>query len=266
MTITTTQKYILLAVLVPLSIGLLYIGFRNEKDPLWAGTTDLLRTNPLTLDKASDSLRGLYNGFHAQKLPEGDLTALQRISTPYVPTMTYQKFKQYFNQIAEQKFAIVAGVTGSGNSTLVDRIANLMADDNNKLQILCAPQFDLELNKRYIGQFENGQFKKGELLNFWDNCHARPAEKFVCVIDNFDKINPETLFGPELWQRLDDPKFVVIFGDDTIQIPDNFYLLCITHAGVGQKIEMNNEHFKRFGGQIRLPPLAEELVLGLKVL
>ncbi len=265
MTITTTQKYLLLAVLVPLSIGLLYIGFRNEKDPLWAGTTDLLRTNPLTLDRAADSLRILYNGFHAQKLPEGDLTALQRVSTPYAPTMRYQKFKQYFNQIVEQKFAIVAGVTGSGNSTLVDRIANLMADDNNKLQILCAPQFDLELNKRYIGRFESGQFQKGELLNFWDNCRARPAEKFVCVIDNFDKINPETLFGPELWQRLDDPKFVVTFGDDTIQIPDNFYLLCITHAGVGQKIEMNNEHFKRFGGQILLSPLAEELVLGLKV-
>ena len=262
---TTTQKYLLLAVLVPLSIWLLYIGFRNEKDPVWAESADLLRENPLTLDKAGDSLRLLYNGFHAQKLPEGDPLPLQRVSEPYVPTMTYDKFRRYFNQVTEQKFAIIAGVTGSGNSTLVDRMANLMADKGNKIQILCAPQFDLELHKRYIGHFENEQFKKGELLKFWDNCKARPAEKFVCVIDNFDKINPETLFGPELWQRLDDPKFVVAFGKDTIQIPDNFYLLCITHAGVGQKIEMNNEHFKRFGGQILLPPTTEELVLGLKV-
>ena len=251
--------------MVPLSIWLLYVGFRNEKDPVWAESAGLLRENPLTLDKAGDSLRRLYNGFHAQKLPEGDPLPLQLVSQPYVPTMTYDKFRRYFNQVSEQKFAIIAGVTGSGNSTLVDRMANLMADKGNKIQILCAPQFDLELNKRYIGHFENEQFKKGELLKFWDNCKARPTEKFVCVIDNFDKINPETLFGPELWQRLDDPKFVVVFGKDTIQIPDNFYLLCITHAGVGQKIEMNNEHFKRFGGQILLPPTTEELVLGLRV-
>lgn len=262
---TTTQKYLLLAVLGPLSIWLLYIGFRNQKDPVWAESADLLRKNPLTLDKAGDSLRLLYNAFHAQKLPEGDPLPLQLVSEPYVPTMTYSKFCFYFNQVTEQKFAIIAGVTGSGNSTLVDRMANLMADKGNKMQILCAPQFDLELNKRYIGSLENGQFRKGELLKFWENCRARPSEKFVCVIDNFDKINPETLFGPELWQRLDDPKFVVTFGKDTIQIPDNFYLLCITHAGVGQKIEMNNEHFKRFGGQILLQPTSEELVLGLKV-
>jgi energy-coupling factor transporter ATP-binding protein EcfA2 len=264
MTFTKYKTPLLVAILVPLSIWLLFKGFRNQKDPLWAETTRLLQQSPLTLDKATDSLRGLYNGFHAKKLPEGDLLPLRRISDPYPPTMTYQKFRDYFNQIAEQKFAIVAGVTGSGNSTLVDRMANLMADSGNKMQILCAPQFDLELNKRYIGRFENDQFKKGELLKFWDKCKTHPSEKFVCVIDNFDKINPETLFGPELWQRLDDPKFVVAFGKDTIQIPDNFYLLCITHAGVGQKIEMNNEHFKRFGGQILLPPTAEELVLGLK--
>jgi energy-coupling factor transporter ATP-binding protein EcfA2 len=265
MTLFERYKIPFMLVAAPLCIWLLYIGFRNQKDPLWAGTTDLLRSNPLTLDKATDSLRILYNSFHAQKLPEGDVLPLQRISQPYVPTMTFAKFKQFFNQVTEQKYAIVAGVTGSGNSTLVDRMANLMADSGNKIQILCAPQFDLELNKRYIGRLENGVFQKGELLKFWDNCRARPAEKFVCVIDNFDKINPETLFGPELWQRLDDPKFVVAFGKDTIKIPENFYLLCITHAGVGQKIEMNNEHFKRFGGQIILQPTAEELVLGLKV-
>jgi energy-coupling factor transporter ATP-binding protein EcfA2 len=264
MTVFEKYKIPILVVLVPLSLWLLFIGFRNEKDPLWAETTDLLRATPLSLDKAPDSLRLLYNAFHAQKLPEGDPLPLQRISDPYVPTMTYEKFRQYFAKVTEQKFAIVAGVTGSGNSTLVDRMANLMADSGNKIQILCAPQFDLELNKRYIGRLENNAFQKGELLKFWDSCRARPAEKFVCVIDNFDKINPETLFGPELWQRLDDPKFVVAFGKDTIQIPENFYLLCITHAGVGQKIEMNNEHFKRFGGQIILPPTAEELVLSLK--
>ncbi len=264
MTFLEKYKKQILYALIPLSIWLLSIGFRNEKDPIWANTTTLLRENPLTLEKATDSLRLLYNGFHTQKLPEGDLLPLRLISNPYVPTMTYEKFRVYFNKITEQKFAIIAGVTGSGNSTLVDRMANLMADSGNKIQILCAPQFDLELNKRYIGRLENGQFQKGELLKFWDNCRAKPTEKFVCVIDNFDKINPETLFGPEIWQRLDDPKFVVAFGKDTIQIPENFYLLCITHAGVGQKIEMNNEHFKRFGGQILLPPTAEELVLGIK--
>ena len=282
---TFEKRHILLIliIVVPLSIWLIINGLRNQKDADWAATDALLQQNFTTLDEAADSLGALYRDLHPLfNPPEGgklatDSLALRLVSEPYLPTMEFAKFKQFSTLITDRKSVIMAGVTGSGNSTLVDRIANLLAGElppqspqreevggGHKLEILCAPQFDLDLHRRYIGKLGEKSFEKGELLKFWDKCRARPMEKFVCVIDNFDKINPETFFGPELWQRLDDPRFVVKFGKDTIQIPDNFYLLCITHAGVGSKIEMNNEHFKRFGGQVMLPPTAVELVLYLK--
>lgn len=273
MTSQNWQRLILLIVIAPLSIWLIWRGFRNEKDPLWQETADLLRKNIVTLDKSPDSLRLLYNRFHTDdSVPDSLVMGL--IAKPYLPTMAFDKFKDYFNLIYDRKFLIISGVTGAGNSTLVDRIANMIASDiepkgtfgeeKRKMEILCAPQFDLDLHHRYIGYYEKKTFVKGNLLKFWDRCKQHPSQRFVCLIDNFDKINPETLFGPELWQKLDDPTYNVVFGQDTITIPSNFYLLCVTHAGIGQKIEMNNEHFKRFGGQVSLPPTAVELVLGLK--
>ena len=270
MTTLKLQRLILLIIAIPLSIGLMWWGFRNEKDPIWQETADLLRQDIVTVGQSSDSLRILYHRFHADdSLPDSIIMGL--ISKPYLPTMAFDKFKDYFNYIYDRRFIIISGVTGAGNSTLVDRIANMIASDidpnakeKHKMEILCAPQFDLDLHHRYIGYYEKKTFVKGDLLKFWDRCKAHPSQRFVCLIDNFDKINPETLLGPELWQKLDDPTYNVVFGRDTITIPSNFYLLCVTHAGIGQKIEMNNEHFKRFGGQVNLPPTAVELVLALK--
>ena len=276
MTYKNIQKTILLLVLIPLSMWLLWKAFRNERDPLWRETADLLHQNIVTLDKSPDSLRVLYSRFH-DDTSVSDSAIMRLIAKPYLPNMAFDKFRSYVNLISERKFLIISGVTGAGNSTLVDRIANLIADETEstnvqnasmgketrKMEILCAPQFDLDLHHRYIGFYEKNNFVKGDLLKFWERCRTLPKDRFVCVVDNFDKINPETFFGPELWQKLEDPKFNVVFGRDTVSIPDNFYLLCVTHAGIGQKIEMNNEHFKRFGGQVNLPPTPVELVLAL---
>ena len=68
----------------------------------------------------------------------------------------------------------------------------------------------------------------------------------------------------ELWQKLDDARLSVIFDKDTVHIPDNFYLLCLTHTGVSSKIELNNEHFKRLGGQEMLDVNPNELILSLR--
>ncbi|MBL7816913.1 MAG: hypothetical protein JNL70_17960 [Saprospiraceae bacterium] len=276
MTLPNLQKLAVI-ILLPLSIAVLWWGFRNQDDPVWQEAADLLRQDVRTLDNSADSLQLLYTAFHKDSAVS-DSVIKNLIAKPYLPNMTFEKFKSYFNLITERKFIIISGVTGAGNSTLVDRIANMIANETSsgskpqatdienrrKMEILCAPQFDLDLHHRCIGYYEKKNFIKGDLLKFWDKCRAQPKEHFVCLIDNFDKINPETFFGPELWQKLDDPKYAVVFGKDTISIPDNFYLLCVTHAGVGQKIEMNNEHFKRFGGQVNLPPASIELVLALK--
>jgi hypothetical protein len=246
--------------------ALLCVGLKNEEDPLWVNLDAELSKNYFGLDKAADSLQVLYENFHQKDIAD-DSTAFKLIAQPYVPTMEFSKFKQYFNLVISKKVILMSGVSGVGNTTLLSKVAALIAttDKSHRLDILCAPQFDLEYNKRFIGQLdEQGHFKKGKLLKFWDTCLKNPNEKFVCMIDDFDKINPETLFGPELWQKLDEPRLPVIFDKDTIHIPDNFYLLCLTHTGVSSKIELNNEHFKRFGGQEMLEVNYGELIMALR--
>jgi hypothetical protein len=264
------QKWLWVLILAPLSIWLLWKGFRNEKDTAWSDTQSLLEKNYFTLENAQDSVGALFRRFHNDNTIS-DSAVFQLVSQPYTPTMTWDKFREYFKTFTERRSAIVIGVTGTGKTRLLDCITNVIVGEvaantegGKKIQIMCAPQFDLDLHRRYIGYYEGKNFVKGELLKFWDLCRTRPNERFVCLIDNFDKINPETFFGPQLWEKLDDAKFNVVLGKDTIQIPDNFYLLAITHSGVGQKIELTNEHLKRFGGQIILPPTAVELVLYLK--
>ena len=78
----------------------------------------------------------------------------------------------------------------------------------------------MELHKKYIGrEDEKNQFHPGLLLDFWKRCQQNPQQKFVCVIDNFDKINPETFFGPELWEHMSSTKEAAVLGGKNIDIP-----------------------------------------------
>jgi hypothetical protein len=254
--------WILLPILLLVGYGI-YRGLQNDSDPYWSDLDGMLKKDYQTLDKSVDSLQYIYNNFQSETALDDSL-AFKLVAKPYLPTMEFSKFKEYFNLILERKFIIVSGVTGSGNTTILARISDLIAEGEHRLDILCAPQFDLELHRKYVGYYDdNNVFHKGELLKFWERCKASPSNNFVCLIDNFDKINAETFMGPELWQKLDDSKFVVKFGNDTITIPDNFYMLCVTHAGVTARVEMNNEHFKRFGGRVNLPINSVELILAL---
>lgn len=259
------KKYIPLIILIPLSIILFSYGLKNEKDPYWIELDDLLTKDYVTLANSPDSIRELINEFHNRPIPVNDSLLNQLIAKPFMPTMEFGKLKEYLNVFKNKRSCMFSAVTGSGNTTLVDRIANIIAlKPENKKVVLCAPQFDLKYNEKYIGTFEENRFKKGELLEFWDKCREKPNEKFVCVFDNIDKLNPETLFGPDLWRQLDDPNGRAVFGKDTIYIPSNFYLICIVQSGVGQKIELTNEHFRRLGGMMLLPVHPNELILLLR--
>ncbi len=243
--------------------------FSNELDPYWFGLNDALRKNYASLERSNDSLQALYQQIHPQDhaIKQDDSLAIRVISRPYLPTMTFKKFKKNVLLFQKRKMSLVAGVTGSGNSALVSRVAAFLAsgqDSGALLTVMCAPQFDLKLHDEYIGYFENSIFKRGKLLQLWIEAKKNPTKNYVCLIDNFDKINPETFFGPQIWEKLSDPKFPVIFGTDTVEIPKNFYLLGITHAGAGAHIEFSDEHFKRLGGQILLEITSEELILELR--
>ena len=63
-----TYKRILLIILIlPLSIWLLFVGFRNDKDPYWAELDGLLSKDYQTLTNSKDSTQALTTLFTALK-------------------------------------------------------------------------------------------------------------------------------------------------------------------------------------------------------
>jgi hypothetical protein len=255
--ITPVGIFLLVAVL-------LWFGTRNQPDPTWQNAEKLLRQDFLMLDESVDSLQLLFEEFH--DLPrKKDSTAFKLIASPYLPTMEWKKFKEYYGYIEKNKGAVIASINGSGASTLTDRLAKFIAQKpENLMHINCAPEFGLALHERYIGNEGKIPFKKGELLLFWEQCLKNPSEKFVVVADNFDKINPETFFGPELWEKLDDHKKEVKINNENIEIPHNFYMMSVIHAGVSSKMDLTNEHFRRLGGLHILEPSVIELIENLR--
>ncbi len=179
--------------------------------------------------------------------------------------MEFSKLRKNFLHLKNNKFVVFSGVTGVGGTTLTESIGRLFApNDNHRMELFCAPQFDLRLHDEYIGQRINGQFRKGKLLKFWDRCITQPDEPFLLFIDDFDKINPETFFGPEIWRKLYDRDYEVIRDGNEIIIPDNFYMIMSIHSGQGSRIELNDEHFKRLGGKVDILPNTKELIIYLQ--
>ncbi len=168
---------------------------------------------------------------------------------------------------ASQHRIVVSGVTGVGSTKQGKRAANLLAGSYDRvLEIDCAPWFDVEYHKKYIGQEdEKGVFYPGELLLFWERCRQHPEQKFVVVFDNFDKINPETFFGPALWEALSAKKPIADVGGSQILVPENCYLMSITHYGPGSVVEFNAEHFKRLGDRFLLEISPRDLVAWLRL-
>lgn len=213
------------------------------------------------LQDVPDSLQNLYCSWSGKTYVPGDRTALNLISQPSLSTIEWTAFRDFFQAAAKKQNLVVSGVTGVGATKQTKHLARLLTGrPENVLLIECAPQFDLEYHKRYIGHEIDGQFEPGELLQFWERCQANPEQHFVAIIDNFDKINPETFFGPALWEALSSPGDAAIIGDKKIVPPQNCQIFSVTHLGPGSLVEFNGEHFKRLGRQFILEPNAKELL------
>lgn len=246
---------------------LAWFGFRNRPDPLWLETQHLLRQPCTLISEVPDSLQQLYCQLHGLPYRPGDSTALHLVSQPYLSNIEWRAFKHLCLTIskAQRSRLVIAGVTGVGATKQAVRAANLIASKlDNVMEIDCAPQFDLEYHKKYIGYETNGRFVPGELLRFWERCRQHPQEKFVVLIDNFDKINPETFLGPELWESLSSTKDTAVLGGKKVHPPANFYMVSVTHLGPGAYIELNEEHFKRLGQPEILDPNPYELLAHLR--
>lgn len=243
---------------------LLYFGLQDKQDPFWEELDVLLTQEYQTLERSQQELQQLYLEIHPTDSAKS-ISALALLSEPFLPTMEFSKFRTYFELLKQQRFAIFSGVTGTGVTTLTESLAKLIVpEEDHRMQIICAPQFDLILHHEYIGEKINGVFQRGKLLQLWERCLAHPDETFLLVIDDLDKINPETFFGPDLWRKLDDPRFKVIKGGQEILIPKNFYMIMTTHSGEGSRIELNNEHFKRLGGKHVVAPAFKEMIIYLQ--
>ena len=242
-----------------------WFGLRNRPDAVWLQASDLLRQRHALISEVPDSLQLLYCQLHGLPFKPGDSTAIRLISKPYLSVIEWSRFNAFVQTAAKRRFMVVSGVTGAGGTKLTKHMARLLAGQpENLLEINCAPQFDLEYHKEYIGQEQDGQFVPGKLLKLWEQCWQHPEQKFVAVADNFDKINPETFFGPGLWESLSSSRDTAYFDGKPVTIPPNFYFFSVTHLGPGSLIEMNEEHFKRLGRQYILQPDARELLAVLR--
>ncbi len=259
----------LMPLAVPVLVLLIWFGSRNRPDPLWAEAGNLLQQPAVLIAEVPDSLQSLYCQIHKVPFVSGDSTAFRLVMQPSFANIEWLSFQKLALAVAASPLRriVVSGVTGVGSTKQGKRVANLLAGDYHRvLQIDCAPWFDVEYHKKYIGQEdEKGVFYPGELLLFWERCRKHPEQKFVAVVDNFDKINPETFFGPALWEALSAKKTVAEVGGKEVAMPDNFYLISITHFGPGAVVEFNGEHFKRLGDRIPLEICPRDLVAWLRL-
>lgn len=253
-------------IILGLAILVMIFGLRNYPDPVWVLANDLVRNPPMMLNQAGpDSVKMLYRLGHPEADEQEVKKAWKLVSEPSVPVLSWKKFNTFYRHCLEEPFVIISGVTGTGSSNLSTRTARLLAGSPGRvLQINCAPEFDLEYHKKYIGQEVDGVFQFGELLKFWDTCLANPHLKYVAIADNFDKINPEAFFGPELWEMLSSSNESTIIGGKTWRVPSNFHFISVTHLGPGSRVELNEEHFKRLGRPVLQLPDGGELLEHLR--
>lgn len=244
-----------------------WFGLRNSPDPVWLQAGVLLRERHALISEVPDSLQRLYCQLHSVPYRAGDSTAVRLLAKPGLPTIEWTRFRALVlaAAAAENGTMVISGVTGSGGTKLTKNMGRLLAGKpENLLEIDCAPEFDLEYHKKYIGYEDGDRFVPGKLLEFWERCREFPAQKFVAVADNFDKINPETFFGPKLWEALSGRRDTAVLGGKKVNPPPNFYFFSVTHLGPGSLIELNEEHFKRLGRQYILSPDARELLALLR--
>ena len=264
---TPIPPRLLYVLAVVTGIILIWLGTQNRPDPTWAEAVDIVRQPCPMLEDVVDSTSLYYSELHhrSKYLPSGtlDSTGFKILASPYLRTLSWYRIRNFCREAEKRKFIVLAGVTGTGTTKLAEKAASFMATDpvKNIITIKCSPEFDLELHKKYIGrEDEKNQFHPGLLLDFWKRCQQNPQQKFVCVIDNFDKINPETFFGPELWEHMSSTKEAAVLGGKNIDIPKYFYMFSVAHLGPGSRVEFNEEHYKRLGQQYENPPDACELL------
>ena len=257
------KKHKFLIAIIAVLCVLIYWGSSNEIDPEWTAMEEKLDSDYLTLANAQDSVAMLFETIHHSKATPENI--ISRIGSPFIPIVEYQKFEYYINEVVENKFAVFSSVSGSGTSTLVDRLAKFIAtDDSHLLRVFGAVNFDMEYHRRFIGKEKEGEWQQGELLDFFDRCLANPDEKFVMVFNDVHKVEPETFFGREVWYKLYDRKAQMQIRGKPIVIPPNFHMLSVAHVIPNAKVVLTEDHYRRIGKLYNIEPNEVELIFYLR--
>lgn len=241
---------------------------QNRPDPVWTQTLALMREPCLLLTDVPDSLQLLYDELHHRPSVAGDHSALALLSKPSLSTIEWSAFQKLVRHIstAKNRSVVIAGVTGVGATKQAKKAALMLTGKpENILQMDCSPQFDIILHDQYIGKGKGADYQPGELVKFWEDCKKRSKERFVVLMDNLDKVNPETVFGPELWEGFSSTRDTAVLGKQKVWLPDNCRMISVTHLGPGSYTTFNAEHFKRLGEPYVLAPNERELLAWLRL-
>ncbi len=260
---------LLIVCIAPVLAYLIYMGCQNKQDPLWLQLGELVKSDEyFYIREKPERIDSLFEAI--QKDPEYHrYDGYELISDPFPLTMEYRKFINTVEFIHKNKRAIVLGVTGSGRTTMLDRVAKFIAVDPEHILFLsCVPQLEVEYHKQYVGYVDGGKFYKGELLVFLENATRDSLHNYVLIIDDVDMIYPSTFFGAAMWNELENPNYDNIipgYGKE-VEFPDNFYMLSTTKIGGASVVKLNDEHFRRLSpnGVLQVYPDSLEFMMQLR--
>ncbi len=237
-------------------LALIYFGSRDREDPLWEQAKFLLDNDIVTLSESKDSINRIFKKLHPQI--EENNEGFNRLSTPFLPTMSIEKFNLAVDDLLSHKFRVFTSIPGVGSTTFINRLTSFITlSPKNILEIRCAPAYELKLHEKYLGN------KDAQLIKFIQSAINTPSERFFLIIDNLDKINPESFWGPDFWKLLDDKDDVLVIDGVEIYFPDNFHMISIVHTGITAVHKLSDEHFSRIGESRLLNVTPQELVLYL---
>ena len=99
-------KWLPMAILTALSIVLLFVIFKNQKDPYWNQLDVLLVKDYKTVANSRDSIEKIFNSFHNSNLKMSDSLLTKLIAKPFMPTMEVEKLKEYLDIFKDKRSCI----------------------------------------------------------------------------------------------------------------------------------------------------------------
>jgi hypothetical protein len=289
LTLKDNKKLLLwIAIILAIAIcSILYLpqGLEDKNDDLWLKLDTVLVANSINnaeqkieisdvvkrkyhIPDVMDSLPQLANVYSALQSGKEDSESFDSIIHKPFPLLDdYDKFTNFLNYLIDKKKVVVEGISGSGKSTIIDRVSRIITGKSeNILKLECVEKLEVEYHKEYVGQRLGDKFIPGKLLNFLLKARNNPKENFIFIIDDVDKIYPSALLGSDIWKELDNSVYDTYIDGypHEITIPDNLYIMSVTHSDVGNIIAFNAEHFRRLGELYKLNSNYRVLLLFIK--